>query len=445
MNTILSNNKKNIIILLFFLFIFSTIPSFLFSKEDKKQDHFEILGNWYELNSDSDFIYSHLKSDDVLFLFEKDKGFCFPSLPLDPKEKKYSFSLAFRLNHLAPEEIELLKDARDGEWNDLNLFDATLIAEGKITMKARSSYREKYDHYVRELKKQTHLLPNDKMKTRVVYEFMHREILTGKYDLNLSSLAASFDRGVFNCVSATILFGALAHEVGLTVAGLETTGHAKSRVFFDQEYLDIETTCTKWNQLPDRLKKRNFSALNDQISQNHKGTSPAADEITTTVARPVISFENSISVSPKNRESNHDFSLPGIVWSGNRKMRQINEVQLIATIYYNRGVDHYQEERYNEALADYVKALQLDPDNKTILGNFKATLNNWAIQLALQKNFPESIRLTEAGLLIDPDFEQFKINLPIFYQHWIAELEKEDRLDEADYLKKKYIERFPDE
>ncbi|MDO5580304.1 MAG: tetratricopeptide repeat protein [Planctomycetia bacterium] len=434
------------------------------------------MGKWDELNSISDLSWPPVKTGSLLFFYEKNKGFVFSDTSKISPEQKKSFSLVFQLNKLAQEEIDLLQDARNGKWDKIDLFDATLIAEGKVSLKSRAPYREKYDQFVRELKERTDLLSSEKLKTRIVYEFMHRKILTGNYDLNLSSLAASFDRGVFNCVSATILFGALAHEVGLSVAGLETTGHAKSRVFFDQEYLDIETTCTKWSQLPDRLIKQNsgnrnsFYSYNNQY--NHESDNNAApylssEEISTTVARPIQPLSDpstgSINSAAANdhadgnstgsslpapkieEESDSSFVPPQMVWSGTRKMRQINEVQLIATIYYNRGVDHYQEERYNEALADYAKALQLDPDNKTIFGNFKATLNNWAIQLALQKNFPESIRLTEAGLILDPDFEQFKINLPIFYQHWVAELEKEGRSDEADYLRKKYIERFPDE
>ncbi len=125
-------------------------------------------------------------------------------------------------------------------------------------------------------------------------------------------------------------------------------------------------------------------------------------------------------------------------------MREISYVQLVATIFYNSGVDYYHDQNCAKALNCYLKALQLDPHNETIWSNFKATLNNWAIQLAKDNNFPEAIQLVEIGLEIDPHFEQYRLNLPIFFLNWITKLELEQRQKEADGLKKVFKDRFPD-
>ena len=116
----------------------------------------------------------------------------------------------------------------------------------------------------------------------------------------------------------------------------------------------------------------------------------------------------------------------------------------MATIYYNRAVDYYQENKFDSAIYAYLKALAIDPNNKTVLGNFKATLNNLAIELASRgKNYNEAIRLTEQGLALDPNFDQFRVNLPLYYHHWYSELRKNNRLEEALRVEARYRRAFP--
>lgn len=357
--------------------------------------------------------------------------------------------IVFRLNNLSSPEELLLQDASDGVWNKLSPIDATLIAESGMTLESLKRYREKIDRLEQQLAHRTKDITDPEKLTRAVFEFLHQSILTGGYDLNRSNLSVVLDTGVFNCVSATILFNYFASCQGLEVTGLETTGHAKSRVLYENEYLDIETTCTNWNLLPDRrypLSQRYVTARptgTDSDKTSSGGmigqSSPVADEqhSESLVPESVIGI-----VSTDAPEKNSTASPQPILRK--KRMRQINFVQLAATVYYNQGVDRSQNGDFPGALVAYVKAIHLDPNNPTIMGNLKATLNNWAIELATtQQNFPESIRITDCGLLLDPDFEQFRTNLPIFYQHWISELKKESRQAEADYLTREFNKRFP--
>ncbi|MDO5554924.1 MAG: tetratricopeptide repeat protein [Planctomycetia bacterium] len=360
--------------------------------------------------------------------------------------------LAFQLHHLNEADIELLADAADGSWDTLTPIEAMLVAEGKSASEERRYYQQLFDQYALELEKQTTGVTSDLMKTRLVFDFLHQRVLRSRYDLNRSSLAASLDQGVFNCVSATVLFNCFAERVGLRTAGLETTGHAKSRVLYDNGFLDIETTCTRWSLLPDRFQMLETHTVARPVSADGSGVTLATGSLSETFVPASGNAEDDLTPSaaansvalPKTGELTQP-ELPQGVAHGMKKkvMRQINAVGLTATIYYNRGVDFSQAGRFEEALDSYIKAIQLDPHNKTILGNLKATLNNWAINLAAKsKNFPVSIRLAECGLELDPEFEQFKTNLPIFYQHWISELEKEKRFEEADYLTEIFRSRF---
>ena len=360
--------------------------------------------------------------------------------------------IVFRLNNLSPQEELLLQDAANGVWDNLSPIEASLVAEAGMTLESLKRYRQKIASYEEQLAARTKGITDPDKLTRIVFEFLHDSILTGGYNLNRSNLSVVLDTGVFNCVSATILFNYFASRQGLDVTGLETTGHAKSRVFYDHEYLDIETTCTNWNLLPDRrypLSRRHVTArpINKPAGETQSPTVSGGVQSQERYSTEESENESLVPVSAdadvsEEQEKNAVSASP--VALRRKRMRQINFVQLTATVYYNQGVDRSQAGDFVGALVAYIKAIHLDPSNQTVLGNLKATLNNWAIELATtQRNFPESIRITDCGLLLDPEFEQFRTNLPIFYQHWISELKKESRNTEADFLTREFRKRFP--
>ena len=363
----------------------------------------------------------------------------------DSKPDRYFVCL---INHLSEGERLLLSDAADGEWNQLRFVDAILIADG-VSDQERAVCRDIYDYHLARLRNEIGETEDDYEKARRVYEYLHREILTGSYDLNLSSAAACLQTGTYNCVSATALFNALAGDVGLVSYGLEMTGHAKSRILCGNTYLDIETTCPKWELLPDRPVP---------IPESQPGTALLAREadfirqvnyLESTSAYPSESAAPEGELKAAPLQGADDASRPAtpeqaLALSGKKPARTVTAVQFIATIYYNRAVDFYQENKFDSAIYAYLKALAIDPNNKTVLGNFKATLNNLAIELASRgKNYNEAIRLTEQGLALDPNFDQFRTNLPLYYHHWSSELRKSNRLEEALQVEARFRRAFP--
>ena len=344
--------------------------------------------------------------------------------------------VVFTLSNLPADEAALLRDAEDGRWDEIDLFDAALIAEGLTTRERRAPQREKFDRFAAELATLTERETDPLKKTKIVYEYLHDVVLTEKYNLNCSSLVASLETGVFNCVSATALFNCFAARSGLDVAALETTGHAKSRVKFADSFLDLETTCSSWERLPDKARpysrplpsaSENGGAILQNVSFERRET--VADAGSTT-----FDAETSTPDAPL-----------GYSYTRTRKpMREIGDVELVATIYYNVGVDFYQKERFEEAIVAYVKAARLAPNNLTILGNLKATINNWAIQIAMKdRDFERAILVAEQGLLLDPNFPECKMNLPIFFHRWVDDLARDNRWDEAKRVEREYLKRFP--
>ena len=340
--------------------------------------------------------------------------------------------VVFTLSNLPADEAALLRDAEDGRWDEIDLFDAALIAEGLTTRERRAPQREKFDRFAAELALLTERETDPLEKTKIVYEYLHDVVLTEKYNLNCSSLVASLETGVFNCVSATALFNCFAARSGLNVAALETTGHAKSRVKFADSFLDLETTCSSWERLPDKIRSYSRALASGSESDD-------------AVLRNV-SFANADAGSTTfDAETSTPDAPLGFSYTRARKpMREIGDVELVATIYYNVGVDFYQKERFEEAIVAYVKAARLAPNNQTILGNLKATVNNWAIQIAMKdRDFERAILVAEQGLLLDPNFPEYKMNLPIFFHRWVDDLARDNRWDEAKRVEREYLKRFP--
>jgi tetratricopeptide (TPR) repeat protein len=178
----------------------------------------------------------------------------------------------------------------------------------------------------------------------------------------------------------------MAEQLGLRACGLEKPGHAMSRLLLADGNLDVETTCPEWFRVRND-PRRSAEAIS-------RATAPA---------------------------------------SGNAKseLRPVDDVELVAVIYYNRGVELLALKQYDKALAANAKALRLDPRNVTARGNFLATLNNWAIALGMDGRYADSITLLRQGLELEPEYAPFSANFRHVHRQWSDQLCHVGRFSEA--------------
>jgi tetratricopeptide (TPR) repeat protein len=296
-------------------------------------------------------------------------------------------------------EQQLFDDAADGRLDDFSLLDAALIASGVNDRAALKYYRERIAAWAGELRQFDHLDGSHRRKVEMIFEFLHRNILHGKYNIESTDLRQALDEGRFNCVSATVLFNCLVGEFGLSCCALQTPGHTLSRVFLSDGPLDVETTCPRWFQLQ-----------HDPVKQ-------------------VEALGKTIGDKPTNDKS---------------KLHEISPIQLTAMVYYNRGFDLLAEKRFAEATAANAKALRLDPLNDTARGNFLATINNWAIDLDNARHFAEAVALLRQGLAIDPHYEPFALNFVHVHNQWLQQLCKDGQYQEAIEMLSRAESEMPD-
>jgi tetratricopeptide (TPR) repeat protein len=299
----------------------------------------------------------------------------------------------------SPLEEQFFADAADGRLDRFAPFDAALVAGGVRDFETLQHYRWKAAALAEEFRR---LHPNPgtpRQQAEAVFEFMHRNILYGGYDLAYTDLRRVLDEGRFNCVSATVLFNYLAEELGLVCHGLEMPGHAMSRILLPSGTFDIENTCPRWFHL-NGDSDHPMNAVGQMI-----GTAATADR---------------------------------------SKAREVSPIQLAAMIYYNRGVDFLTEKRFDEAVRANAKALRLDPGNATARGNLLATINNWSIELGNRGQFAEAIDLLQRGLAMDATFAAFAQNFVHVHHQWAESLCQQGRYAEAIDLLARASAEMPD-
>ena len=319
---------------------------------------------------------------------------------LDPGDARLPFSaFAAYEGQVGPLEKRLFADAADGRWDEHDLLTASLLASGVDQPEALHRYHRQVAALVDELRRSGAVAGSPIDEARAIFEFMHRRILVAGYARNCTELADALELGRFNCVSATVLFNCLAERFGLRVCGLETPGHALSRLILPDGRLDVETTCPRWFELAHDPRRQ------AELVERTLGAEPAGP--------------------PRG------------------PCREVCGPQLAAMIYYNRGVDRLAEQRFADALADNAKALRLDAASATARGNLLAALNNWAIALASDGRYTDACARLEEGLSFDRGYAAFSTNYAHVYYEWVESLLKAGRYEEALATLDQGVQRLP--
>jgi pentatricopeptide repeat protein len=318
--------------------------------------------------------------------------------------------LPFLDGRFCPLEERLFDDAGDGRLEDFSPLAAALVASGVEDAQVLQRYEQRQTELLEELRGSGKLAGPPRQQAQVVFEFMHRRLLTAGYRTDGTDLRAALDQGRFNCVSASVLFNCLAGELGLPVCGLEIPGHAMSRLLLADGPLDVETTCPGWFQLLEDPRQQ------AEMVAKAIGPGPGFRSAPTLARCPASPVTNFRSVPTAGERS---------------QAREVSPAEMAAMIYYNRGVDLLAEKHFEQSAAANAKALRLDPQSATARGNLLATINNWAISLGSSERYAEAVDLLRAGLKLDPGYETFVPNYVHVHHQWVEGLCRSGRFEEA--------------
>jgi tetratricopeptide (TPR) repeat protein len=251
---------------------------------------------------------------------------------------------------------------------------STLIASGVDSSAALESYAERFAATQRQSAGLCRSDAADAVhRARVLLDWLHRHVLTGEYQPACTELHRTLDTGHFSCVTSTILFRCLAESQGLTTETISQPGHVFCR----------------WPGSPAFLIQT---------------TSPTG----IVESGPPDSLPNTADDTAVSQASS----------------RVLTDVQLVAKIYYNRGVLLLKSDAYRDSLPWLLRASQLDADDVFARGNLLACLNNWAISECHAGRFEQAVKLLERGKSIAPGYAIFTDNEIYVQYRWarIAEI-----------------------
>ena len=263
-------------------------------------------------------------------------------------------------------ELALLVDAADGELDELTLLEAALLAGGQSHTTDYASLAAAFAARCEKFPAVDGESQHDAAQR--IFEALHTEVFTGRYQARSSDCSVALKHGDYNCVTATVLYIEALRQHGIKAEPYAMVGHVFCRV--GEEQFDVETTCARWFRL----------------SQNeaHDAARRAA---------------------------------PGRA-QARATARSLSDVQLVGKIYYNRGVASFRRNEFQHGIQLTQRSLAFDPHDEVAHGNLLAGLNNWGLHLCQQNEFSAAERKFDELQSLAPDYPTLAENVAHLYRLW---------------------------
>lgn len=257
----------------------------------------------------------------------------------------------------SPAERAMLSDASDGRWDEFDLLSAALLAQDG-TAAARERAARALERHVARLRRALAAVPEAR-RAEVLFGFLHEEILDGGFAADCHAIERTLRTGEYNCLSGTLLYVGLAERCGVAARAVLAPSHVYARATIGGISQDIETTLPNW-----------------------------------------------YGESPLQRRQLLAAAVGGDASAG--RTRAISPVELLAVVYYNRGVEAFARRDFAGSAASNLAALKLDPQNAPAADNLLAAVNNWALQAAKRGDAKTAALLLDRGRRVDPNRKDLK-------------------------------------
>ncbi|MDP6445042.1 MAG: hypothetical protein QF805_14690 [Pirellulaceae bacterium] len=312
--------------------------------------------------------------------------YAFNTSPAKALDVLTKFNLSDSLDvQLAPAEVALFADARDGKLDDISFAEASLLASGVLNDARRRRYLDQLDKLTVKAKEVVAAEQEPFAKAQALLEWLHSSAgpLHKGYVAEQTDVATVLDTGTFNCVSSAATFNLFAARLGLDARAIEVPDHAFSIVYDGARHADVETT-------------------------NRHGFNPARD------AKGRERFE---------RETGFRY----IPDAHRDRRREIGDCGLVALTYYNHGVTLTRQKEYKAALLAYFRAMSMDAEFHSAVTNALAGLVNWGNELQEQDHFEQADRVISLGLQLAPVDASLLHNRNVVFTRWA-----ESKMNEGD-------------
>ena len=215
--------------------------------------------------------------------------------------------------------------------------EAVLIAEGVADSSRLQELRNRLDLLVEQTWDRVDRRRNPKRKSKELFSYLHKNILR-KYEVD-ATLSHTLMGGVYNCLTASVLFQYLASKHGVETEFVLSPTHVYVRVV--EPDLVVETTDPK----------RGFDFRNDRDLVNYLLQYKL-------VTSEEIELIGEGEIYRLHVEGSHVVEPRGVV----------------AAAYYNRAIREIDRDEEFSALRSFEKVILLDPSNDDFIGAYSLVL-----------------------------------------------------------------------
>lgn len=138
-------------------------------------------------------------------------------------------------------ESALVSDARDRRLDDFDLLDAALVASGVSSPTALRSERARLEQHLGPLQSRLQAIASTEERAHALLEGLHSHVLR-RYSARTTTMLELVDAGVYNCVTATLLYNAMAERLGLLTRAVLLPSHVFTVLYTGAGAVEIETT-----------------------------------------------------------------------------------------------------------------------------------------------------------------------------------------------------------
>lgn len=286
-------------------------------------------------------------------------------------------------------EEQLDADCRDGELQQHALVEAACIVSGVTSEAELQSLLTAWEQACAAFAEQDSCgsLADPAAKAGRLLQYLHGRVLTGRYQADCTHVTEALQGNAFNCVSATVLFQELSRRYGLPVRPIATPTHVLSSLPAPAGF--VETTRADG--------VRRSPAVGDDVRRY------------TPDARP------------------------------------LSDVQLLAKIYYNRGVQALQRQDFVAAMQYLQRSCAWDPLDPQARCNWLAAVNNGALAELQSEQWATAAELVRTGLAVDPGHASLRANDVHIHQQWALALCAQGNCEQAAELLAARSAARPDE
>lgn len=386
---------------------------------------------------------------------------------------------------LSPEEVTSLEisffeDLSDGRLNEYDYYDAFLIASGLVDPREFSDYRERLEKIRRQVLTGLNRKADPYVLGKELLFALHDQVFT-KYVETAGSANDLLDRGEYNCLSSSILYGLLARDLGLAVSGVLVPNHTCCVLSDAGGDIIIETTA-RYGFDPGRVE---IEKLKNMVRYVYMPETAYPEKKAVTIRQMIsLLYTNNLNLSgfivhedyadflPKLKKASlldpanelfreniivclNNLALLALkghdperarffIQQGKRLEQQPGTLEEIELLYYNQAAAARAEDQdYSGAVALIKEGLRTYPGNFVLTNNLVSFYGAWAEWNIEQDDYAEAVYIFLEARSSFPENKDIRENLRTAFYNHAAWLYNSEDYGEAVAVSREALDYFP--